>query len=224
MIYDGAMAAFNDDDAIQAVVTAHNLTFKRVSSDEINHMSLDDMASYGTIVWPGGYAAQMADSLTPATRARLRAAVMDRGVGYMGICAGAWLAVGPTPAQGENPSWGMSMLPGAVMDEWLPSGVDGIEMTPVTIAGQAQKRDMVWYGGPALPEIPGGVMARYKDGTPAMVQTWAGHGFVVLTSPHPEAPQIWRDQHSLSDSDGLDWDLAFNLIEASLKQQPLPTL
>lgn len=224
LIYDGTAAAYYDDDSLQSIAESKGLKVKRATSAEINNMTLDDLAGYGAIVWPGGYADEMSKSLTADTRGRIRQAVLDRGVGYMGICAGAWMGVGPKPS--GNPDWGLALVPSPVLDEWTPPGAgpDDFVMVDVKVAGQGKSRNMAWWGGPKLPEIPGGVMARYGDGTPAMVQTWEGHGFVVLTSPHPEAPQIWRDEHSASDSDGLDFDLALGLMKAAMDQKPLQTL
>lgn len=39
----------------------------------------------------------------------------------------------------------------------------------------------------------GGVVARYSDGKAAISQAYSGKGFVVLSGPHPEAPQGWRN-------------------------------
>jgi hypothetical protein len=81
---------------------------------------------------------------------------------------------------------------------------------------------MVWWGGPSLPEWKGGVIARYTDNNqPAIAQTWSGNGLVILSGPHPEAPQNWRDKLGLSDSDGLDQDYAGQMLEAAAKQQPM---
>ena len=84
-------------------------------------------------------------------------------------------------------------------------------------------RNLVWWGGPITPEWPGGVIARYETGDPAISQTWSGKGFVVVSSPHPEAPQGWRSTAG-TDSDGLDDDVAIQLIRAALDQKPLEVL
>jgi hypothetical protein len=218
LIYAGDSTAYGDPEAILEIAEAHDLKAETVSSTELDAMSLDQLADYGAIVWPGGYAGQMSSSLNRSTRDRVRAAVRERGVGFVGFCAGAFIAVSP------DTTWGLSL----VVEETLPYYFledEGIDSSMVRVDLLDESRQLVWWGGPKLPEWPKGIIARYNaDGSVAIGQTWAGNGLVVLAGPHPEAPQDWRDKLSLSDSDGLDQELAWKMIEGALKGQPLPTL
>jgi len=216
LIYQGDATATGDAESFAEIAGSHGLKYDTVSSNELDSMSLDQLASYGVIVWPGGYAGQMSNSLRAETREKIRKAVVERGVGFNGTCAGAFIAVSP------DTSWGFSIIPANTLDYFRleNQGVE-ISMADVKFA-DGKTRNMVWYGGPQMPEWPGGTIARYDDGNPALAQTWAGEGFVTLSGPHPEAPQSWYDKNGLSDADGRDVDVAWQMMEAALKRKPLP--
>jgi hypothetical protein len=216
LIYDGDYAAFGDADAIANILESHGRTYQRVNSSDLAKMSIDDLDDSGLIVWPGGYAGKMSNTMSTQSRANLKRAVNERGIGFVGFCAGAFIAVSP------DTSWGFALKEAETLpyyhleDEGIP-----IAMTPVQFA-DGSERDLVWWGGPYTPEYPGGVIARYKDTLqPAISQSWAGNGLMVIAGPHPEAPESWRADHGLSDSDGLDQDIAWQMMDAALHQKPM---
>jgi glutamine amidotransferase-like uncharacterized protein len=226
LIYHGDATAYDDAEALAQIVESHGWKQKTVTSEELNAMSLDDMAKFGAILWPGGYASEMSDSLSVATRERIRKAVTERGVGFVGICAGAFIAVSPPAKAGEQgPNWGFAIIPEQTLDVYHLED-DGVEdaMVNVTFA-DGSNRDLLWWGGPVFPEYPHGVVARYsEDKAPALVQVKAGEGLVLLSGPHPESPENWRTKLGLNDKDGLDQDVAWNMIQAAVNQSPLPVL
>lgn len=227
LIYNGDSTAFGDAESLASILDQHQVSYQLASSEALNQMSLDEMAQYQLIIWPGGYAGQMSASLDASTREELRLAVNDRGVSFFGICAGAFIAVSPPKEAGEaGPSWGLSVLPAPQLLDYYHLEDEGISeaMVDVLLPGN-QSRSLVWWGGPKLPEVPNGVIARYPDTRePAITQTQAGKGFVILSGPHPEAPLDWRDKLGLDDPDGHDFDLAWSLAEAALHRQPLPVV
>jgi hypothetical protein len=118
-------------------------------------------------------------------------------------------------------SYGMAVAKGQILSLYYPDGqLPAAAMVDVSFA-DGSHRDLVWWGGPSTPEWSGGVVARYKDGKPAISETWSGKGYVVISGPHPEAPQGWRATAG-NDSDGLDYDIAIAMMNAALKKQPLP--
>jgi hypothetical protein len=67
------------------------------------------------------------------------------------------------------------------------------------------------------------VIARHEDDrTPAIGQYVVGKGTVTISGPHPESPQSWRTKLGLVDTDGLDHEIAWNLIEAAMNKKALP--
>jgi hypothetical protein len=220
LIYAGDAAAYDDPEALAAIADSKGMTHQSVTSAELNQMSLDDIAKFGVIAWPGGYAGVMSDSLTQATRDNIRKAVQERGVGFVGMCAGAFIAVSP------DTTWGLSLVNAKTLpyyhleDEGTDDAMVGVSFAQGSSLGSS--RQLVWWGGPYLPEWQGGVIARYSDNNqPAIAQTWAGNGLVILSGPHPEAPDSWRSKLDLSDSDGLDQEIMGAMLMAAEKQQPL---
>jgi len=221
MLFNGVGISTSDWQTTEQIIKSAGITYKLVNSAQLNAMSLDEMSNFGLMVFPGGYGNQITNGLTAATRIRVRQAVRDNGVSFLGICAGAWVTVGPDPGSNAA-SYGFAIVTGSILNLYYPEGVaPTADMVDVSFSDNT-KRSLVWWGGPYTPEWSNGVVARYKTGEPAISQTYAGKGFVVVSGPHPEAPQGWRATAG-TDSDGLDYDIALNLIKAALNRQPLPT-
>lgn len=224
LIFNGAGASDLDALSIKFILESHGLKTDMVDSQELNQMSVDEIANYGMIVVPGGYGGQMSRSLDPNTRERVRLAVIGRGVNYIGFCAGAFVAVGPTPGLGATPDYGFSILPAPqLLDYFYPykdENDDVAASLPITFS-DGTTRSILFWGGPALPEIPNGVVARYADGTPAIAQARSGNAFVTISGPHPEGPQSWKSVAGVTDPDGDDFDIAWTLFESTLKGKPV---
>ncbi len=227
LIYQGVSTAYGDAEAISSILDSHGVSYQVVDSNELNGMTLDDFAQFGMIIWPGGYAGQMSDSLFASTRENIRKAVNELGVSYVGFCAGAFMAISPPAQPGEaGPAWGLAIIPSSNLLPYYHLEYDGIEDSIVSVDLPGGKtRSLLWWGGPTLPEVAKGVIARYSDTKePAITETWAGKGFVLLSGPHPESPENWRTKLGLYDPDGLDQDIAWDMFDAALKQVPMPGL
>jgi glutamine amidotransferase-like uncharacterized protein len=224
LLFNGAGISTSDWQTTEKIVKGMGLTYKLVNSAGLDAMSVDDMAKFGMFLVPGGHAGGITSGLKATTRVRVRQAVRDRGVAYLGICAGAFVAVESGAEGDQTTSYGFPVVEGAHMPVWWPNGNTSAiaAVVPVTFA-DGSKRQLVWYGGPATPEWSGGVIARYANGKPAMSQTTFHKGFVVISGPHPEAPQGWRNTAG-SDSDGLDYDIMEKLVTATLTRKPLPAM
>ena len=225
LIYQGDATAYGDVESIQSILDSHNKTYDTVSSAELDQMKSSDFRQYGMIVWPGGYAGRMSNSLKTSTREAIRQAVTTEGVSYVGFCAGAFIAISPATSSGSAGPWGLSILNAPILPYYyLEDQGIGESMVQVQLPNGVT-RHLVWWGGPYLLETPNGVIARYsKTNQPAITETWAGKGFMILSGPHPEAPTNWRTKLGLEDSDGLDFDLTWSMFDAALNQKPLPTL
>src|SRR5262249_22820859 len=81
--------------------------------------------------------------------------------------------------------------------------------------------DHYWESGPQLSGW-GDVVARYPDGTPAIVQGSVGKGWVLLSGIHPEAPDSWRRGMNFRPSAADDQAYALTLIRAALNGTRLP--
>ncbi len=222
MVFNGTGVSTSDWQTTEQIVKSHGWSYRLVNSEQLNAMTLDEIAAFGVMIVPGGSGGTITRSLTAETQLRVRKAVRDRGVGYVGFCAGAWVAVGPEADTDGVASYGIAVAEGDVLPYYYPNGTTAqAVMAPVTFADQSM-RYLVWWGGPATPEWRNGVVARYATGDPAISQTWSGKGYVVISGPHPEAPQGWRETAGY-DSDGLDYDIAIDMITAALNKTSLRT-
>ncbi|MFC6937655.1 hypothetical protein ACFQHO_50250 [Actinomadura yumaensis] len=83
---------------------------------------------------------------------------------------------------------------------------------------QGRPRHMYFQDGPAFFLDPGAdatVLATYPNKTAAVVVAPYGKGRVGVSGPHPEADASWYADKDLSNPDGVHFDLAYELIEAT---------
>jgi glutamine amidotransferase-like uncharacterized protein len=222
LIFDGDSIWSSEVDSLATTLQSHQVSYIEVDSKGLDQMSLDQLSSFSLLIVPGGYAPTITASLSAQTHARLREAVQVRGMSYLGFCAGAWLAVAPAPASGQDVVYGVGLVDGPVLQEnYLEKQGLEFKIVPADFPGGA-KRDLLWYGGPVTPETPGGVVARYPDGTAAITQVRSGQGFVTLSGLHPTATPAILGVLGLSDPDAVAPDLSWQLLDSSLRQSPLP--
>jgi hypothetical protein len=221
MLFTGSGTWSTEIESVEELFDARGLTYREVGSSQLDAMSVDDLAQYGLLFFPGGSGGTEADSLSSATHAHIREAVQVRGVSYIGFCAGAFIAEAPAPAAGQDVSYGLGVVNGPVLDYYYleNQGID-IQMTTETFA-DGSTHNILWYGGPVTPNQ--GVIAKYPDGNPAISQVWSGKGFVIMSGVHPTLTQSGLDSLGVSGTGGqANQDIAWQLIHAALHQQPLP--
>jgi hypothetical protein len=98
----------------------------------------------------------------------------------------------------------------------------GIHVEPVEISfPSSAPLDVYWQDGPQLSGW-GAVVAKFPDGTPAIVEGQSGKGIVVLTGVHLEAPESWRGSMTFTTPVSVDLAYAGTVIQATLNGTPLP--
>jgi glutamine amidotransferase-like uncharacterized protein len=172
---------------------------RRVTSAEIAEGILND---YDIVIMPGGSGSAQSRRLGDEGRRKIQDFVSSGG-GYVGICAGAYLA-------SSQYSWSLNLINARVFDRLHWARGQGDVDLKMTVAGsqilRAGQTVPVYYGqGPLLlpddhDDLPAyEVLASFKTevalkGAPvgAMVNTHAivrstfGQGRVICFSPHPE--------------------------------------
>ena len=222
LIYAGTGSWSAEIDGMTETLYRHQATYRQINSSELNAMSLDELAEFGLMIFPGGDASAMTKNLSPETHAKMRAAVQERGVSYIGFCAGAWIAIAPAPEPGQDVSYGVGVVNGPFqIANYLTKEGREYAVAKAQFASGAQ-RELLWYGGPITPNIPGGVLVKYPDGTPAITQIHSGKGFVIVSGFHPAAPQYVFDSLKLKNPEGLAFDYAWTLFDAALHHTELP--
>ncbi|MFL0026020.1 BPL-N domain-containing protein [Streptomyces sp. NBUL23] len=133
------------------------------------------------------------------------------GGGYLGLCFGAYLA-------GRHPGFGL--LPGdtnGYIDSPSTTVPDGRD-TVVPVKWKGKPRHMYFQDGPAFylnEDADADVLATYPNGDAAVVVAPYGKGRVGVSGPHPEADESWYAEKGLHNPDGILFDLAHELIEAT---------
>jgi glutamine amidotransferase-like uncharacterized protein len=183
---------------------------EKLSDMKVTHVDGEKIANgalkdFEVAVFPGGYAGQQSKALGKKGAEEVRNFVRNGG-GYVGICAGAYLACSGTNQDCKN-TLGILNTTSAVKWERGKAKVD-VELTPIgqqakILPGKMQK--VTYHNGPIFTptedkERPAfEVLAYYRSevsnrgsekGTmvnqPAIVTSTYGQGRVLACSPHPE--------------------------------------
>ncbi len=162
------------------------------------------LRQFDVVIFPGGSGSRQGKAITPRGRQAVRRFVGNGG-GYVGICAGAYLAA-------SNYAWSLRILDAKVIDRahWKR----GKAMVKVDLTAEGRRMlgkrpapfDVRYANGPLLapgerPEIPdftalahfrsevakGGAPKGVMINTPAMAAGRWGKGRVFVSSPHPES-------------------------------------
>lgn len=167
-------------------------------------------------VQPGGKSAAASNAMGAANREIIRQFIANGG-GYVGFCAGAFLT---TVKVGETRVSGLGIIPGRTRVFRRAKGYPSVEkmITPDGI------KHHYWEGGPwfqlsseQLEKMT--VKSRYHTTNSInAVETTYGKGRISVSGTHPEAPQWWYDDSEIVDADGLDNQLAADMIKWAAKK------
>ena len=203
-----------DVSAVESILHHLNLKYATANSSQLNAMSKQQLGGYKLLIIPGGNSITIGQNLSPQTAANIRTAVQLYGVHYLGICAGAFFG-GYSTYNGVD-------LTGGVSFDFYADEFKGIHKNVVTLSfPKGEPLDVYWEDGPQLSGW-GSTVAKFPDGSPAIVEGASGKGFVIFTGVHLEAPESWRE--SLHFNTPLSVDLAYagTMIQAALDGTQLP--
>ncbi len=221
LIYGGIGSWRPEINSLKETLYSNGATYNEVKAPELDRMPLNDLIKYRLLVIPGGDAETVTKHLSPHTHARLREAVQIEGLDYLGFCAGAWLAVAPAPPPGKDVSYGIGFVDGPIQQtNFLYNQGFGFALTTAFFP-DGTKRNQLWYGGPITPDVPGGVIAKYSDGTPAISQIWSGKGLVIISGLHPTATKSILTRLGIFDTEAIAPDLAWKILDAGINKKKL---
>ena len=220
MIFTGAGTWGTEITDAEALFTANGISYDEVSSSALDAMTPQQMANYGIMFMPGGAGGTEAGSVSSQTHANLRTAVQQLGLGYVGFCAGAFVAAAPAPSSGGDVSYGFGVVDAPVMDYYTGPGTSAEYEETLDTFADGSTQNMLWYGGPVTPNT--GVVAKYPTGEPAISEMWSGKGFVIVAGTHPDLTQSTLQGLGASPSTSAQ-DTALKIFNAAIHQQPLPT-
>lgn len=205
-VFDGSGTGKNAARHMRSVLeTADNCLVRRVGSHDIRAGVLDQ---FDIIVHPGGSGSAQAKALGKSGRTA-EIEFVRRGGGYLGVCAGAYLAA-------CNYDWSLGLLDANVIDrkhwrrgvgpvdvEWTPVG--RTTLSPGSTATKAPRFIIQYANGPIFEPAgkngledfetliffrgeltQNGAPAGVMPNTPAVVRSNFGRGRAIAFSPHPE--------------------------------------
>jgi glutamine amidotransferase-like uncharacterized protein len=213
LLFDGTGTSPGDVAAIRTIMRSEHFDYSTADSSQMNEMSEAQIRKHRLLIVPGGNFEKIGNSLTPRSAANIREAVQN-GLNYLGICAGAFFA-------GNSPYNGLNLTSGTRFG-FYSAEARGIRKAPVAImAAGGQTLDQYWEDGPQLTGW-GAVVARYPDGTPAVVEGEFGNGWMILAGFHPEAPESWRRGMEFRTPVEADHAYAATLIRAAVNREVMP--
>ncbi|MBV9482066.1 MAG: Type 1 glutamine amidotransferase-like domain-containing protein [Acidobacteria bacterium] len=214
LLFTGVGTSAPDVSAVQAMLDNLKLSYSTVNSAELEAISDAQLKTSKLLIVPGGNSIMIGQNLSAAATAKIRNAVEQDGLHYLGICAGAFFA-------GSSIYNGVDLTSGVWFNFYADEN-KGIHLEALNIAlSNGSLLDVYWQDGPQLSGW-GEVVAEFPDGTPAIVEGGAGNGFVVLTGVHLEAPANWRTGLTFTTPLAVDLAYAGTVIQSALNGNPLP--
>ena len=141
------------------------------------------------LLMPGGWPQKYSSNLGEAGFTAIRSFV-ETGGRYIGICAGAYLASKSFSIDGSFvKGLGIAEIEAVnETDKILPGKMRKIEIVNgLPLSKGCGKNIAMWYeNGPMIKASEVDVVARFENGSAAIVSTGYGKGSVILFSPHPE--------------------------------------
>jgi glutamine amidotransferase PdxT len=211
--------ATSDDIADTAkAITNAGYTYTTLYSEDLNSTtiwSVSDIAQYKLIVNPGGDSITMGQNLTAAATAKIHDAVVNYGVSYLGICAGAYMAE-------KAGSYNVYDLAGT----WFaPYAASVHTVYQIKFSHSKAPMNLVYWDGPELSGF-GNIIGTYPNGDTAITEFNSGKGFVLLSAVHPESEDAndnWGGLSTYTTQDKTqDWAYAVRLVKAAYTRVPLP--
>ncbi|EDY16860.1 biotin apo-protein ligase-related protein-like protein [Chthoniobacter flavus Ellin428] len=198
-LYEDAGAAGKGVPYTKAILTQAGCTVTVFKAEDLSHGVLENK---DVVVFTGGSGSKEGNSIGDAGREVVKKFVREGG-GYLGICAGAYLAC-------SKFTWSLGLLDAQTVSQKWRRGRGDVEME-LTPEGQrltalpAEKKTVRYDNGPIIKPAgrtdltpyeplalfrtemaengtPAGVMVN----SPAIVKGQFGKGRVIISSPHPE--------------------------------------
>lgn len=214
LLFNGTGTSSTDVVAVESVLSTLKLSYSTANTSQIEAMSESRLAAYKLLIVPGGNSITIGNNLSQSATAKIHNAVVNDGLHYLGVCAGAFFG-GYSIHNGLN-------LTNGVWFNFYADEFQGIHKAAVTLSfSKGTKMDMYWQDGPQLSGW-GEIISKYPDGTPAMVEGKSGSGWVILSGVHPEAPASWRAGLNFKTPVATDLAYAGTLVTNALNGTSLP--
>ncbi|WP_446901483.1 BPL-N domain-containing protein [Burkholderia sp. YIM B11467] len=216
LVYRGPAACDGCPEAIAARLQESDYRFRVIYVGPAERLKITPGALAGAALYvqPGG-GQDISGAAASIGRNSIRAVrhYVSNGGRYLGICMGAYLA-------GDQ---GFGLVDGEIDSEVDRPGstIHGIADTVAPVVWRGKKHWIYFQDGATLPVARTGsggvVLATYPNNDIAAATYRYGKGRVGLVGPHPEADASWYRQYRLRNPDGVLPDMAYDLINATMK-------
>lgn len=180
-VYAGAGAVLARD--VEVALDKLALPYCKVGEQDIRAGRLEDCS---LLIVPGGYTAQCVDALGEEGFEQIRGFVAGGG-GYIGICAGAYLAARRVEVPGRPPGLGIIAIENERKAGRGLRTITIVKPEHPVVKGYKGEVDIWYQNGPMMRAGEGvETLAVYEEGSAAIVWATYGQGKVVIFSPHPE--------------------------------------
>ncbi|MFO0944643.1 MAG: BPL-N domain-containing protein [Planctomycetota bacterium] len=212
LLFRGTGTSPNDVQAIESLLKSVGIHYSTIDAKQLRAATESHLLECQLLIVPGGNYLHMADGLSEDDISKIRI-VVQRGLNYLGICAGAILA-------GQNEGKCLNLTSGVKFGFYSDVNRNVHKNVVAIETANGEKLDQYWEDGPQLNGW-GKVISRYPDGSAATVQGKWGKGGVILCGFHPEAPASWRAGMTFTTSLAKSQSYALTLIYALLNGNEL---
>jgi glutamine amidotransferase-like uncharacterized protein len=214
ILFNGTGTTSGDVSAVETILNDLGLAYATANSAQLNAMTQAQLNSYKLLIVPGGNSITIGQYLTRTATTNIHNAVIKGGLHYLGICAGGFFG-------GYSIYNGLNLTSGRWFN-FYEAYYHGIYKESLNISfPSGGKLDVYWQDGPQFTGW-GSIVARFPDGTPAVVEGTSGVGWVILAGVHPEAPATWRYGMTFTSSVASNTAYAKTLVSAALHGTYLP--
>ena len=216
LLFNGTGTTSSDVSAVESLLSSLKLVYSTANTSQIDGMSQTQLEGYKLLIVPGGNSITIGDNLSKTATTNIHDAVINGGLHYLGVCAGAFFG-------GYSKYNGLNLTSGVWFNTYANNG-KGTGKTAVEISypDGLPRLDQYWQDGPELNGW-GEIVGKYPDGTSAIVEGASGKGWVVLTGIHAEAPASWRTGMNFTTSVAVDNAYFETMVTAALAGTPLPS-
>ncbi|ODA81370.1 hypothetical protein RJ55_04335 [Drechmeria coniospora] len=228
LVYRGSSTSRGLPEAVAQLLESspRNFEVRFAGPDEAVDVTAESLSAVELYAQPGGPDLDDAWAETKAYASDIRDFV-SRGGRYLGFCLGAYLA-------GRGPGFGLLPRGADTDSEHEQKGAqvkddkDTIIQVDWTFAGATQagrkvkNRWLYFQEGAVIQGLEESdtsyVLGRYsKSGGVASSLSKYGDGWVGLIGPHPEATEAWFSAYNIDSPDGLQYEIGYDLIEATME-------
>ena len=214
ILFNGTGTTSGDVSAVETILNDLGLAYATANSAQLNAMTQAQLNSYKLLIVPGGNSITIGQYLTRTATTNIHNAVIKGGLHYLGICAGGFFG-------GYSIYNGLNLTSGRWFN-FYEAYYHGIYKESLNISfPSGGKLDVYWQDGPQFTGW-GSIVARFPDGTPAVVEGKSGVGWVILAGVHAEAPSSWRYGMTFTSSVASNTAYAETLVKAALNGTYLP--